>query len=113
MLMRKAYRKSPEKKLVQIRAYFQAHPEKAAAKSNRRRAKEHAAPGSHTIAEWQEVKARYHYTCLCCGRVEPEIELTRDHVVSLDAGGSDSIDNIQPLCRSCNGAKGARVIDYR
>lgn len=112
-LIRQAYHKAPEKKRAQIQAYLKANPHKAAAKSNRRRAKEHAAQGSHTIAEWLALKARYDYTCLCCGRREPEIELTRDHVISLDKGGSDDIANIQPLCRSCNGTKGAQAIDYR
>lgn len=112
-LLRQAYHKAPEKKRAQIQAYLKANPHKAAAKSNRRRAKEHAAQGSHTIAEWLALKARYDYTCLCCGRREPEIELTRDHVISLDKGGSDDIANIQPLCRSCNGTKGAQAIDYR
>jgi 5-methylcytosine-specific restriction endonuclease McrA len=62
---------------------------------------------------WRTLKARYDYTCLCCGRREPAIELTRDRIVPLDQGGSDDIANIQPLCRRCNGAKGARTIDYR
>jgi 5-methylcytosine-specific restriction endonuclease McrA len=112
-LIRKAYHKNPGKKLARIRAYMKANPDKAAAKSNRRRAREHAAPGSHTIAEWLALKEQYHNTCLCCGRSEPEIELTRDHVVALDAGGSDNIINLQPLCRACNSAKGTQTIDYR
>lgn len=112
-LIRAAYRKDPTKKLGHIRAYMKAHPEKAAAKSNRRRAREHAAPGAHTIAEWLALKSRYDYTCLRCERREPEVELTRDHIVSLEAGGSDDIGNIQPLCRACNGAKGPRSVDYR
>jgi 5-methylcytosine-specific restriction endonuclease McrA len=112
-LIRVGYRKNPEKKKAQISAYLRANPDKAAAKSNRRRAKEHAASGSHSIAEWLALKAHYDYTCLCCGRGEPAIELTRDHVIPLDKGGSDDIANIQPLCRSCNGTKGAQIIDYR
>lgn len=108
-----AYQKNPQPKLARIRAYLKANPAKAAAKSNRRRAREHAAIGGHTIEEWLALKAQYNYTCLCCGRREPEIELTRDHIVPLEAGGDDWITNIQPLCRPCNGGKGARTIDYR
>lgn len=112
-LIRRAYRIDPERKTSRIRAYLKANPGVAAAKSNRRRAREHAAEGSHTVAEWQALKAHYDYTCLCCGRREPEVELTRDHIIALDNGGSDDISNIQPLCRSCNGAKGAQTVDYR
>ena len=33
-----------------------------------------------------------------------------DHVIPLDAGGTDTIDNKQPAHRACNSAKGARLI---
>jgi 5-methylcytosine-specific restriction endonuclease McrA len=69
--------------------------------------------GTVTEAEWGALKARYNYTCLRCGRREPEIVLTLDHVMPLSMGGRHSIENIQPLCFSCNSSKNARHIDYR
>ena len=33
-----------------------------------------------------------------------------DHIVSLYAGGTDTIDNKQPAHRACNSAKGARAV---
>lgn len=69
--------------------------------------------GSHTDAEWEAVKAQYNHTCLCCGRSEPEIKLTRDHVLPITKGGTDNIDNIQPLCLSCNCSKNDKSTDYR
>jgi len=33
--------------------------------------------------------------------------------VPLTRGGSDSFDNIQPLCGSCNRKKFVNIIDYR
>ncbi len=61
--------------------------------------------GSHTKHEWEELKMRNNYTCLICRRKEPEIKLTRDHILAISKGGSDDITNIQPLCTRCNQSK--------
>ena len=66
-----------------------------------------------TAEEWQALKAHYDYTCLKCQKREPEITLTRDHIIPQVKGGLDKIDNIQPLCVSCNSSKRERIIDYR
>lgn len=52
----------------------------------------------------------YGNVCVCCGA---KGRLTVDHVIPLCLGGSNTIDNIQPLCRSCNPSKGIKIIDYR
>lgn len=67
--------------------------------------------GKHTEAQWERLKARYSYTCVKCR--QQGVELTKDHIVPLALGGTDSIDNLQPLCRRCNSSKGATVADYR
>ena len=68
--------------------------------------------GFHTFVEWNILKAQYNWTCPCCKKMEPEITLVRDHVVALSKGGSDNIENIQPLCRSCNAKKHTKFIRY-
>lgn len=65
------------------------------------------------MMEWEAIKHNQDYTCLCCGRKEPEIKLTRDHVLPLRQGGTNYAENIQGLCGECNSRKGAKHIDYR
>lgn len=63
--------------------------------------------GSHTEEQWEQMKRDHDYKCLCCGRKEPFIKLTRDHIKAISRGGSNDISNIQPLCISCNARKNA------
>ena len=69
------------------------------------------AEGSYTVEEWLSLCAEYENRCLCCKEVKP---LEGDHVIPVSKGGTNSIDNIQPLCHSCNTSKGnRRTTDYR
>jgi 5-methylcytosine-specific restriction endonuclease McrA len=95
------------------RAHYRMYPEQYKAYCRTRRARKLAAPGYFCAQEWHDLKAQYNYTCLCCGHKEPEINLSVDHVVPLSRGGSNWIENIQPLCLSCNCSKGTKTIDYR
>jgi len=71
--------------------------------------------GVHTWQEWEELKKKYGHRCVVCGVSELElqrrwsgsnfIKLTEDHIVPIVKGGTDYINNIQPLCISCNAKK--------
>lgn len=99
-------------KVVQA-AQHQRHKAYYKQKTRERKMRRENAEGFHTDAEWLALKAKHAYTCLCCGKTEPTISLTRDHVKPLIHGGTDYIDNIQPLCHGCNSKKNDKEIDYR
>jgi 5-methylcytosine-specific restriction endonuclease McrA len=68
--------------------------------------------GFHSMGEWENLKAQCNWTCLSCGKREPEIKLTKDHIISAYNGGSDNIENIQPLCLPCNVRKYTKNTRY-
>lgn len=68
--------------------------------------------GSHNLYEWKTLKAQYNWTCPSCKKQEPEIKLTVDHIIPISKGGSDNIENIQPLCLPCNLRKYTQVVKY-
>ena len=79
---------------------------------NKRNRMKRNADGSHTYQEWSLLKKQYDYTCPCCKKKEPMIKLTEDHIIPISKGGSDYIENIQPLCGSCNSVKHTSIIKY-
>ncbi len=64
------------------------------------------AKGTHTDSEWRELCAKFWNRCVMCGVHCQRGVLQKDHVIPIYQGGSDAIDNLQPLCKLCNLAKG-------
>lgn len=67
--------------------------------------------GRFSLSDWKTLCLSFGNRCLWCERTN--IELTVDHVVPLIKGGSNFIENIQPLCRVCNSKKHDKIIDFR
>lgn len=80
---------------------------------NRRNRLKRRCNGSHTYEEWEALKAKYNWVCPSCRKKEPDVQLTQDHIVPVSKGGMDDIENIQPLCRSCNSKKHNKTVKYK
>ncbi len=97
----------------QSREWRKAHPDAVREHRRKRRAKLLKSNGIFTQADFELLKAKYGFQCLCCGQTEPSIRLVPDHVLPLAKGGRNDIGNIQPLCVNCNAVKHVKHIDYR
>jgi 5-methylcytosine-specific restriction endonuclease McrA len=81
----------------------------------RRRARLIGADGEYSTSEWQALVDGFS-RCPACERRWADIPLppgrrspiTVDHKVPISKGGRNSIENLQPLCYSCNSRKGNR-----
>jgi len=49
---------------------------------------------------------KYGEQCVVCGS---SVDLTMDHIIPVSKGGEDVIENLQPLCKSCNSKKGNKI----
>jgi 5-methylcytosine-specific restriction endonuclease McrA len=86
------------------------NPLKGRQYAHTRRARKISNGGTFTDNEFLAVCEQYGNKCLCCGSTE---NLTPDHIIPLSRGGKNIIENIQPLCLTCNKRKGTKIIDYR
>ena len=116
---------TPSRARRQGRAFFVGHAmsqsyskwkvKQASTERRRERMEAARALGRHTKAEWLAIMERYDHRCVCCGYGEYETgwRPNKDHIVPVADGGSDSADNLQPLCRPCNTSKMCDTANWR
>lgn len=117
------YERNRDQRVVELRAYYERNRDRVLA-ANRHwveenperallisRVKKHRrrAAGTLTVEDWQSVLSLYGDCCLACGADG----VTIDHVIPISQGGSNTVDNVQPLCGTCNTKKATKTIDYR
>lgn len=106
-------RRNPGKQSAWNNKWRERNPEKSRAIRSKAQRKRHKAiQGDYTFEEWKALKLKYKNRCPGCRRYEPEIKLTVDHIMPIARGGTNNIENIQPLCLSCNSKKQTRLISY-
>lgn len=63
--------------------------------------------GKLDLVAWKIKLEELNHKCQICGTME---RITIDHIIPLTKGGTNYIDNLQPLCLSCNSSKGNKII---
>ncbi len=109
---RKYYSEHKNEATVKRHQYYQKNKFRYKTYVIKRRSIERERPQMFTEQEWVELCGKYNNQCVRCGG---KAKLTIDHVVPLSHpfNGDSNIENIQPLCKSCNSSKGNTVADYR
>jgi len=64
-----------------------------------------------TQAERQEVYNKCNGHCAYCGCELEYKDMQVDHVEAILTGGSDTLDNMLPACRSCNHYKSSMTLE--
>lgn len=69
--------------------------------------------GTHTKQQWTEMVEFFGGSCVRCNGESGSDRIVKDHIIPIYQGGSDGIDNLQPLCSKCNSSKGPESKDFR
>lgn len=66
------------------------------------------------ISEKDRAEVLRSQRCAMCGKTPAEdaVKLQVDHKIPLDLGGTNSMENLQPLCEACNRGKKNLFADY-
>ncbi len=105
--VRKCYARNRNYYLQKHKEWQKANPDLYREQRRRKRARLRNAPGSYDLRQWRELVEFYGGRCAYCGRTGA---LQPDHKVPLSRGGTNYIENILPVCGSCNAKKGAKTI---
>lgn len=86
-------------------AHRKARPDLIQARNQRRRARKRNAPiNDFTAGQWRAMQSAFDHRCSYCHK-RCKGKLTQDHIQPLSKGGSHTLSNIIPACRSCNSKK--------
>lgn len=100
---RARYERNKERYSETSRKWRKKNPEKCLEICKRRRTLKKGIPYRLSIQQWQEIKNKFNNKCAYCGKEKP---LTQEHFIPVVKGGEYSINNILPVCKSCNCSKG-------
>ena len=106
-LIRKRYRQSEKHKLA-LKRWYHSDAGKLKIKEAQYR-RRNAAGGPIDLHAWNAKMQTLGHVCQMCQKDLDADSLTIDHIFPLSKGGTNHVDNLQPLCRPCNSSKGNKI----
>ena len=105
-----AWQKANPQKFKQYQSISKKRNKEAIAANTRRRNARRKANGVFAISKKELVRLSQG-PCFYCGSLD---RITVDHVVAIARGGTDSIGNLVPACKTCNSSKrDLTIIEWR
>lgn len=91
------------------REWEELNPLNRSTRDAKRRALEYNAIHENYSNWIKEVKSHKKFTCYWCGQRFSTKLFTKDHIIPLSRGGTDTKDNLVASCSFCNTSKGAKM----
>jgi hypothetical protein len=63
------------------------------------------AVGTFTAVQWKMLCDKHGYRCVKCRKLVDVELMTIDHIIPMMHGGTNTINNVQPMCSKCNSGK--------
>jgi len=100
---RKYYIENRDKIRKRTSDYQKANPDKCVLYTTKRNEIKRGLLADLTLEQWETIKAVFKNKCAYCGKRTSRLE--KEHVIPLSKGGTLTLRNIVPACRSCNSRK--------
>ena len=97
------YIKNRDKIRKRTSEYQKANPDKCVLYTTKRNEIKRGLLADLTPEQWGTIKAVFKNKCAYCGKRTNKLE--KEHVIPLSKGGTLTLRNIVPACRSCNSRK--------
>lgn len=106
----RAYRERHRDEIAQRhRVHVEANREKIRMRMSNVKAQRRMAEGKVTTKEWKAILLFYGNSCGLCRVSASELPMTVDHFIPLSKDGTNTWDNVWPLCMPCNVRKHATI----
>ena len=98
----KHYETHKDEKTEKNKQWRKNNPNKAIVITQRRRTRKRQLPSALTAEQWITCKSYFDHKCAYCGAKK---KLTIEHFIPVSNFGELSVNNVLPVCSSCNSSK--------